>query len=234
MFGEQQLDKTMPMPLYYQLKTLILKEIQKGAYTGNIPLPPEEKIAAKYGISRTTVRQAINELVKEGWLYRVKAKGTFVVDQLQRFCIAEHPEKYGISVRWHGKQIEMELIDYSAMVSANNMHASQVGSVRHSSERIVKRIRCDGRPAAILIIYRTREDEIYPVIQRVRHILRTTETGREDMERLDLGKSEPVLEVISTGFNRQGYVVEYSISRYCGSMCKVEVTDMDNCNDAFF
>ena len=75
-----KLDKTISLPLYYQLKMILLKEIQKENHPLNIPLPPEEKIASLCCVSRTTVRQAIRELVNEGWLYRIKAKGTFISD----------------------------------------------------------------------------------------------------------------------------------------------------------
>lgn len=44
-------------------------------------LPSEREFAEKYAISRMTVRQAINNLVKEGLVYREKGKGTFVADK---------------------------------------------------------------------------------------------------------------------------------------------------------
>lgn len=41
-------------------------------------IPTEKELSDTFLISRTTVRQAITELVQEGWLYRIKSKGTFV------------------------------------------------------------------------------------------------------------------------------------------------------------
>ena len=77
LFDNEKLDKSVPIPLYFQLKELILDEIKKENYKDGDMIPTENEISEKFQISRTTVRQAITELVQEGWLYRVKSKGTF-------------------------------------------------------------------------------------------------------------------------------------------------------------
>lgn len=69
----------MGVPIYRQIKDLILKEIE--AKPANSPIESERELAVKYDASRMTVRNAINELVEEGFLYRQKNKGTFVADQ---------------------------------------------------------------------------------------------------------------------------------------------------------
>ena len=78
LFDCKKLDKSVPIPLYFQLKELVLDEIKKGNYKEGDMIPTENEISEEFQISRTTVRQAITELVQEGWLYRVKSKGTFV------------------------------------------------------------------------------------------------------------------------------------------------------------
>ena len=65
-----RIDKTVPIPLYFQLKELVLSEIKEGNYKSGDMIPTEKEISDSFGISRTTVRQAITELVQEGWLYR--------------------------------------------------------------------------------------------------------------------------------------------------------------------
>jgi len=66
------------IPLYYQLKAIILEEIESGELRPNDPIPSEKELIRQYGLSRTTVRQAISELVREGYIYRRRGKGTFV------------------------------------------------------------------------------------------------------------------------------------------------------------
>ncbi|MDF2614429.1 MAG: GntR family transcriptional regulator [Clostridia bacterium] len=72
------LDKSIPVPLYYQLKKIILEYIQVNHKNLDESIPTENEIGEYFNISRPTVRQAINELVVEGYLYRIKSKGTFI------------------------------------------------------------------------------------------------------------------------------------------------------------
>ncbi|MGI5885039.1 MAG: GntR family transcriptional regulator [Candidatus Spyradocola sp.] len=72
------LHKDIPVPLYYQLKLQILADIKEGRLRVGDMLPPECELCKKMGVSRPTVRQAMNELVTEGHLTRCKGKGTFV------------------------------------------------------------------------------------------------------------------------------------------------------------
>ncbi len=78
MLQDHKLDKNVPVPLYFQLKSLILDEIKNGEYKSGDLIPTENEISEMFDISRTTVRQAITELVHDGQLYRIKSKGTFV------------------------------------------------------------------------------------------------------------------------------------------------------------
>ena len=72
------LKKDVPIPLYFQLKRRIERKIKKGELTAGDLLPSERVLARKYDVSRPTIRQALNELVNEGLLFKEKGKGTFV------------------------------------------------------------------------------------------------------------------------------------------------------------
>lgn len=78
MLENRTIDKNIPIPLYFQLKTIILEEIKNGSFSKDGMIPTENELVSMFDISRTTVRQAITELVQEGHLYRIKSKGTFV------------------------------------------------------------------------------------------------------------------------------------------------------------
>ena len=65
-----------PAPKYYALKEQ-LRALAAQGEPGTL-LPTERALAAEYGTSRTTVRQAIAELVAEGVLDRIQGHGTFV------------------------------------------------------------------------------------------------------------------------------------------------------------
>ncbi|RJL25173.1 GntR family transcriptional regulator [Bailinhaonella thermotolerans] len=64
------------IPKYYDVKGRLL-ELTKSLAPGS-PLPPERTLAVLFETSRTTVRQALAELVVEGRLLRIQGKGTFV------------------------------------------------------------------------------------------------------------------------------------------------------------
>lgn len=75
---EFELNKDIPVPLYYQLKQIILAKLMAGELKVDECLPTEIDFVHTLGISRSTVRQAFNDLVNEGYLYREKGKGTFI------------------------------------------------------------------------------------------------------------------------------------------------------------
>lgn len=78
MFDKSMINKSIPIPIYYQLKNLILTQIRNGELRPGDMIPTELAFQNSLDLSRTTIRQALSELVMEGYLYRVKGKGTFV------------------------------------------------------------------------------------------------------------------------------------------------------------
>lgn len=65
-------------PKYQKLKDYIIETIKSDELTPGDKIYSENEMAIKFDISRHTVRQALGELVSEGWLYRVQGKGTYV------------------------------------------------------------------------------------------------------------------------------------------------------------
>ena len=72
------LDASQPIPLYFQVKTLLMEQISSGAYLPGDQLPTEHEICARYGISRTPVHRALSELADEGIVIRQRRRGTVV------------------------------------------------------------------------------------------------------------------------------------------------------------
>lgn len=75
------LDTGNPIPLYFQLKTIIESRISAGEFNPGDKIPSENQLCEDYGVSRTTARQAIAELVNSGMLVRTQGRGTFVAHQ---------------------------------------------------------------------------------------------------------------------------------------------------------
>lgn len=65
-------------PKYHVLKQHIIKFINSGNFEDNNLIPSEHEFMKQYSLSRITVRKAIDELVNEGYLYKIQGKGTYV------------------------------------------------------------------------------------------------------------------------------------------------------------
>jgi len=72
-------DRSSPVPLYFQLSQQLEAAIEHGALTPGSLLGNEIDLAGRLGLSRPTVRQAIQSLVDKGLLVRRRGVGTQVV-----------------------------------------------------------------------------------------------------------------------------------------------------------
>ncbi|MGH8957992.1 MAG: GntR family transcriptional regulator, partial [Acidimicrobiia bacterium] len=73
-----KIDPAGPIPIYFQLKTLLKEAIQEGRFGPDDRIPTEDELCAQHGISRTPVHRALSELAEEGVLVRYRRRGTFV------------------------------------------------------------------------------------------------------------------------------------------------------------
>ena len=80
--NNKTIDRFNQEKLYIQLTRIFLEEIKSGKWQLNQRIPSEEELCKKYGVSKITVRQAVNNLVSDGYLMKLQGKGTFVVSIL--------------------------------------------------------------------------------------------------------------------------------------------------------
>lgn len=66
-----------PLPLYAQIRSALQREIETGMRPGDA-LPPEPELEHRFGVSRITIRRALDELVADGLVVRQQGRGTFV------------------------------------------------------------------------------------------------------------------------------------------------------------
>src|SRR5690625_2678404 len=72
-------------PSYRRLANSLREQILTDTFGSNDPLPTEQALTQKHGLSRQTVRRAYLELVSEGLVYRVPGRGTFVTPSASRY-----------------------------------------------------------------------------------------------------------------------------------------------------
>jgi len=80
--NNKTIDRFNQEKLYIQLTRIFLEEIKSGKWQLNQRIPSEEELCKKYGVSKITVRQAVNNLVSDGYLMKLQGKGTFVASIL--------------------------------------------------------------------------------------------------------------------------------------------------------
>ncbi len=93
-------DKSSRTPLYLQLMNILIDMIENNLEE-NEQILSEREICEIYNVSRTTVRQAMDELEKEGYIYKLHGKGTFVSpkrmnqDLISFYSFTEEMKKLG-------------------------------------------------------------------------------------------------------------------------------------------
>jgi DNA-binding GntR family transcriptional regulator len=103
------LDQNNAVPLYKQLKEAVLGLILSGHLRAGDQLSTEQELSAQYSVSRITVRNAVTELVNEGYLQKRQGKGTFV-------CLPKIKRK------------AVHLLSFTATCEASGMSAHSVVS----------------------------------------------------------------------------------------------------------
>ena len=70
-----------PIPLYHQLERLLRDRIHNGEFEPGAMLPTEERLCKDYGVSRITVRRALEALISQGLIVRRHGVGSFVAER---------------------------------------------------------------------------------------------------------------------------------------------------------
>jgi GntR family transcriptional regulator len=237
------IDKTTPVPLYFQLKNIILDEISKGHYHEGDLIPTEKEIGDAFSLSRTTVRQAITELVSEGKLYRIKSKGTFVSKPKLKQDFIKRLETFDETIQRLGMTPSTKLLELKIIKAPD-----EVASVLRLSEGqkciFIFRVRyADQEPNVLVRTWLSfdrcqfitqhdlEKESLYRILSRnedtrIAHINRVMEAmsaNMEDARILDIEEGQPIHFFTSIGFNRKEEPIEFSQARYRGDRNRFEV-----------
>ena len=112
-------------PLYDQLFDL-LKEKIENEMEPNSMLPSERELSDQYGLSRTTVRLALQELERIGYIYRQQGKGTYISKLSDDATNLATAYSFTDQMKAMGKVPRTEIIDFH-IVEANKYLAKQLG-----------------------------------------------------------------------------------------------------------
>lgn len=237
------LDRSGPVPLYYQIASRLEQAILDQTLPAGARLENEVALAARLGLSRPTIRRAIQDLVDKGLLVRRRGIGTQVVHgkvtrNVELTSLFEDLERAG-------QKPETRVLSV-AVVAADDAAVDALGVDPGSRVLHVQRLRsADGVPLAIL-------DNVLPeqfadldrdalekhglyqllrargVTMRVakQRIGARAATSRE-AELLDLSRGAPVLTMARTAFDNSGVAVEFGQHCYRPDRYSFEVTLVD-------
>jgi GntR family transcriptional regulator len=74
-------DATLPVPRYHQIYLVLREQLAEGRFDPARPLPGELELAQSFGVSRVTMRAALDRLAEEGLIVRQRGRGTFARPQ---------------------------------------------------------------------------------------------------------------------------------------------------------
>ena len=109
------IDKKIKVPLHYQIYLDLLKQIQSGALKPGEKLPAEPELERIYGVSRITVRGAIEMLAQEGIVEKNRGKKGTVVCQLKHAYDMKKLTSFTDDVHLYGERANSELLDFKEM-----------------------------------------------------------------------------------------------------------------------
>ncbi|PTX58491.1 GntR family transcriptional regulator [Melghirimyces profundicolus] len=235
------LDKNSPIPVYYQLEERLKESIEKKELKEGDMIPSERVLSEQYGISRMTVRQAINNLVRDGYLYREKGKGTFVASNK-----IEQPlqglTSFTEDMRSRGLKPEARLLNFSVEPAQGKL-VQKLRLTEGESVSVIKRVRlADDLPMALettflpvrLVpgltetqaygsIYEYIENQLGLKIEHATQTLEASVARERESEVLQIKKGSPVLLIERTSYLSDQRPLELVKSVYRGDRYKFNV-----------
>ena len=139
-FRAQQLDTSAAEPLYAQIFALLKAQIEAGDFAFNSKLPAEESLATQLGVSRITVKRAMNELAAAGYVTRFRGRGTIVSHSSHTPPVRGNYQTPMEHLRQLGFQTEIELKSIDVRTASEDV-AKELFIPLDTQVQIVERVR---------------------------------------------------------------------------------------------
>ncbi|SFR92200.1 DNA-binding transcriptional regulator, GntR family [Microbacterium sp. cf046] len=234
------LDRTGPVPLYFQVSSRLESAIRSGEIPAGARLDNEISIAHRLSLSRPTIRRAIQEVVDKGLLVRRRGIGTQVVQSTVTRQV-ELTSLYEDLQSGHHEPSTRVLAHES--VPADDAVAAGLGVRPGDQVVFIRRQRStDGTPVAVLENYlpsefsdistaQLEEKGLYQImrgrgvtIRVARQKIGARRARGDESELLDIDKGGPVLTMERIAFDSSGHAIEYGQHCYRPDMYSFETT----------
>jgi GntR family transcriptional regulator len=234
--GESKLNKNIPVPLYYQLKQILVNEITSNRLAVGDSIPTEAELSSEFNISRPTIRQALSELVSDGYLYRLKGKGTFVSKPKIDERFFQKLGSFNDEMVQKGLKPSTKVLALKVIPGIGRINS--IFRIPLDGELIyLYRLRfADDEPIVLLetylpyknhaeiikvdftsnLLYRVLEEKYGEKIVKASRKIEAVNVNNEDSKILGIKKNDAILLVKTTAFDQNGIPTEYSEARYRG------------------
>ena len=236
----KDIDKQSRLPLYFQLEELIKKAITTGELKPGDMIPTEWEIIDYFKLSRTTVRQALSDLVNENLLYRKKGIGTFISKPKIDLQYMGNMVSYNEQISSMGLIPSTKVLKFE-VIAADEFLAKEMGL--SNGDKVIELVRlrfADEEPIAVVQSYLPYDlcnyildvdmenNSLYQILSSqknttvvlVERVVEAKIVSREDSKLLNVEKGFPVQSFLNKAFNEEGRVLEYCSSRYRGDRNK--------------
>ncbi|WP_447948914.1 GntR family transcriptional regulator [Microbacterium aurum] len=234
------IDRTGPVPLYFQVSTRLQAAIESSAIPAGARLENEVSIAAQLGLSRPTVRRAIQELVDKGLLVRRRGIGTQVVQgavtrQVELTSLYE-------DLQSANHEPATEVLVHEVIPATNDVASALATGLSSPVLHLRRRRSTDGTPVAILENFLPGSFADISVEQLESHGLYQALRARgvairianqkigarrsqgDEPSLLDIETGGPLLTVERVSFDQSGVAIEYGRHCYRPDLYRFETT----------
>ncbi|WML46959.1 GntR family transcriptional regulator [Neobacillus sp. PS3-34] len=226
------INKSSPIPIYHQLEAYLKEQIENSSLHADEMIPSEREFAERFQISRMTVRQAINNLVSDGYLYRQKGRGTFVSKQKVEQAL-EGLTGFTEDMLERGMKPSSRLLSFNTIASGSQVaHQLQVAEKDLVYEIFRVRL-ADGIPMALettyipiaLVpgitednsnhsLYKYIENQLSLKISEATQEIEAAIARKPEADHLDIAAGAPVLLIMRTACLQDGTPFEFVKSVY--------------------
>ncbi|SAK76042.1 GntR family transcriptional regulator [Caballeronia hypogeia] len=129
-----------PVPLYAQIKDVLRSGILDGRYPPHSRMPSESELQTMFDVSRITIRQALGDLQKEGLIFKVHGKGSFVSQPAKAYQNVTSLQGFAEAMAEKGHEIVNRVVQLS-FVPASAEVAARLALAEGSNVAEIHRVR---------------------------------------------------------------------------------------------
>lgn len=228
------INKNSPIPIYYQIEEEIQSMIESGILKSGDLLPSEREIAEKYNISRMTVRQAINNLVNKGLIYRKRGKGSFITGKKLEHDLSGLTS-FTEDMAQHGKKPSNLIISIKTITDDAFISSKLKTDIKDEIYKFKRLRKADDEPIALETVftpkklvgtlnhsdilvsfYQFLEKKLNMKIDYGKQTIEASLANQEEIKYLNIKKGDPILLMRRISFlkDKKNTPIEYVKSAY--------------------